>query len=54
MMSTRRQRNECSAEGVKFTETVMEEDKGPIIEKGIENPEGAYNCFLNVVIQSLW
>jgi len=23
-------------------------------EKGLENPKGAYNCFINVVVQSLW
>ncbi len=25
-----------------------------VVPKGIENPQGAYNCFINVVIQSLW
>ena len=27
-------------------------EKAP--EKGLDNPTGMYNCFINVIIQSLW
>lgn len=36
---------------------VVSENKGSLLEevgKGLQNESGQYNCFLNVVIQSLW